>query len=364
MPSICLVIDSLGGGGAEGVCVNLANKLSTRGWAVTLVVLHLDNAVRKKDLFDEVQLVVLGKKHARTALFALSTFLKQNQPNRVLVFNHQLAVLLVLLRKVKAKKFKLIARNRNTLSQVRSQERSFWHKHIAYMLTKLLYKKVDYIIAQSHGMAVDLEEKYGITKELLIVIHNPLGQAFESRGVVESSASEISVEGDYLLCVGRLERQKSQHYAIKAFAKISDQFPNLRLKIVGEGSLKEQLKSLSHELNIHNKVDFVDYEANIIPFYAGAKATLLTSLYEGFPNVLVESISLGVPVVAFDCPSGPSEIVQDGINGFLVNYCDENHLVQSLRKALTRSWDVADIAATANLYRMDTIIAKYEKVLR
>ena len=355
---VFFLINSLGGGGAEGVCVNLANSLCDRGWRVTLVVLHLNNAVRQKDLKEGVYLVVLGKNHARTALIALANFLRHHKPKKILVFNHQLAVLLVLLRVVLLFDFKIIARNINTLSQKKAGETSFWHKHIVQGLTKLFYGKVDRVIAQSQGMAEDLVCFYGVTESKIKVIYNPVANAIKNYHPTLQPEKK-----DYLLCVGRLEEQKSFHYAISAFAAIAPYYPNLRLKIVGKGSLESKLKEQAHTLGVADRVDFEGYQTDMIPYYLNAKATLLTSLYEGFPNVLVESIALGTPLVAFDCQSGPSEIVVVGVNGYLVKNKNIEHLKECMKTTLSHVWNVDSIVETSKRFSRVEILDKYEKVL-
>ena len=123
-----------------------------------------------------------------------------------------------------------------------------------------------------------------------------------------------------------MEKEKAFHHAIKAFAKLSNEFPKLRLKIVGKGSLEKKLKQIAKDYKVDDRVDFEGFQKNLIPYYIHAKATVLTSLFEGFPNVLIESIFLNTPVVAFDCNSGPGEIIKDGINGYLVKYQDVDEL--------------------------------------
>ncbi|TGG96054.1 glycosyltransferase [Natronospirillum operosum] len=353
-----LVISSLGGGGAEGVCVNLANRLMERGWQVTLVVLHLNNAVRQKDLSPDVRLVVLGRNHARTAIVALWRLLRQYKSDRILVFNHQIAVLLVLLRALGGFDFKIVARNISTLSQKKALETSFWHKYVVQALTKIFYGKVDHVIAQSKGMADDLVAFYGVQKEKIVTVHNPVDSSIEDYS--ESNQKNMK---DYLLCAGRLESVKAFHYAINAFAAVAPCYPSLRLKIVGKGRLEGELKMQAEALGVGDRVDLEGYQTRMIPYYLGAKATLLTSLYEGFPNVLVESIALGTPVVSFDCPSGPSEIVVDGVNGFLVAHKDENQLADAIRKAMEADWNRDLVRVTAEQFSSDIILKQYEKVL-
>jgi glycosyltransferase involved in cell wall biosynthesis len=358
---VVFLINSLGGGGAEGVCINLANNLVHNGWFVTLVVLHLHNAVRRDELHSAVELVILGKNHARSAFGPMWHFLSTRKPQKILVFNHQFAVLLVFLRFFAKRKFHIIARNINTLSEKRQNEDSFWHKYIVNILTIVFYRKVDRIIAQSDGMKKDLIKHYGFADSDIIKINNPLNQKIEE--FLYKNGCLDYLKDNYLLYIGKLEKQKAFHYAIEAFAGIAGNYPGLHLKIVGKGSQEAELKQLVYSLGLSDFIDFEGYQQDIIHYYTKACATILTSLYEGFPNVLVESIALGTPVVAFDCPSGPGEIIQNGINGYLVRYQDIGHLVECLRMALDRQWDAKIVSSTAGKYSIANVLDQYQKVL-
>ncbi|MCH8549180.1 MAG: glycosyltransferase [Balneolaceae bacterium] len=358
MKKVTFLISSLGGGGAEGVCINLANGLTRRGWQVTVVVLHLNNAVRREELDEAVKLVVLGRNHARSVAPALLGFLRRRRPERILVFNHQLAVLLVILRHLVPGDLRIIARNINTLSQKRAVEPSFWHRQVVQKLTRLFYGRVDRIVAQSEGMKSDLVASYGVSNEKVTTIHNPISAAFDGY-----SLQEPCERANYLLCVGRLEPQKAFHIAMGAFASLVGEYPDLRLKIVGRGSLEASLKRLSGELGVADKVDFEGYQEHITPYFLKAKLTLLTSLYEGFPNVLVESISLGTPIVAFDCKSGPSEIVVDGVNGFLVENTNTKDLIEKIKISISKQWDSQAIKNSSSKFERERIISHYEDVL-
>jgi len=152
----------------------------------------------------------------------------------------------------------------------------------------------------------------GVEENRIKVINNPINNKIE--GFVKCNEVIKSNSEKYILCVGRLEHQKAFDVAIRVFAEVVKFFPDITLKIVGEGSMHHQLLNYVESLDLCENVVFEGYQENMIPFYVDAEATLLTSIYEGFPNSLVESICLGTPVVSFDCPSGPGEIIIDGEN--------------------------------------------------
>lgn len=353
-------ISTLGGGGAEGVCVNMANGLAERGWDVTLLVLHLNNAAYLDRVSDRVNLHSLGIGHVRHAFFALRRYVKQNNVSRAVIFNYELAVMMVLVRAASFQPIKLIVRNINTLSEERGRAKGVWQRQIVSRLIDIFYCRADYIINQCWGMQEDLINLYKVIPERAPVIYNAVNQRIEQyAATLDWSAID---KQDFFLCVGRLDEQKAFHYAIEAFAKVADEFPGLRLKIVGQGRLEGQLRDVANVHGVSNRVDFELFQQDIIPYYLGAKATLLTSLYEGFPNVLIESITLGTPVIAFDCKSGPSEIVNEH-NGILVEYLSLDGLVTAIREVDGR-FAPAEVHQTASRYATRHALDSYEKLLK
>lgn len=362
MKRITLLINSLAGGGAEGVCINVANNLAKRGWEVDLLVLNLKDTAYLDRVAEQVKLVNLKSANARYAFLPLKRYIKQNEPNKILVFNYELAVILVLIRKIYPLRFKIIARNINTLSRNIQSSSTFWRTHIVKPFINRFYCDVDHVINQCQAMENDLLETFPQLKNKTSVIFNPVNSA------IENQATKVNIEKaekqDYFLCIGRLEEQKAFHYAMEAFSKIAENFPTLRLKIVGQGSLEATLKAEAEKLGIANKVDFEGFQKNISAYYLHADATLLTSLYEGFPNVLIESITLGTPVVAFDCPSGPSEIIKNGINGYLIEDKNINLFAVALKKLKDYPLSSESVISTSTPYRTNEVIKHYERIIR
>jgi glycosyltransferase involved in cell wall biosynthesis len=362
-PEVTLLIASLRGGGSERVCVTLANALVAQGWKVKLAALTLQGAVYAGDLDPAVSVQSLGCVHARSAAVALWRYVRAEQPARILVFNHQLAVILIAIRKLGRGNFSIVSRSINTLSEARWRQTSVWHRYFVHWLVRSIYPYVDRVVAQSEGMRDDLLKNYGLGADQVVTIRNPITAsiAHASAGV----PADVDGSGEkYVLCVGRLEPQKGLHFALQAFANVHEEFPGLRLKIVGSGALEAPLRALCGELKIAHLVDFEGFQRDIGGFYKNASVTVLSSLYEGFPNVLVESISVGTPVVAFACPHGPDEIIVEGVNGHLVAPGDIAALQQGIKRALTSAWHRATIARTAVPFSVARVAQQYAALLQ
>lgn len=358
LKKITFFISSLNGGGAEGVCINLANALSKRGWSITIVILNLTNAEYKNRIEDSVELISLNVSNSRYAFFKMRKLLLNNNIQKVVAFDYIMTILLVLIRVTLKSKFYIIMRNINTLSQKKNMKKTFKQKIVYSLLNKIFYK-VDHIVNQCNAMKDDLLSLHSLNPKNISVIYNPVNKRIEDTSI---NSSDIKKE-DFFLCVGRLEKQKSFEYAIKAFANISKLHPNFRLKIVGKGSLETYLRKITIECGIENKIDFEGFQQDIIPYYQKATATVLTSMYEGFPNVLIESITLGTPVISFNCPSGPKEIIEDGVNGYLVEYQDIDDLSLKMLKVIENKLDSKIIVSTSKKYSVENTITKWENLL-
>jgi len=362
MDVITILIGSLGGGGAERICVTLANGFCQRDIKVDLLVLQLDDEVYMDNLAPEINLLNLDVGHARRSMHAIASYCLKHRPNSILVFNHQLAIILILLRMFTSLRFRIIARTINTLSVQSLNQRSLWHGRIVNGLTRIFYRKADIVIAQSEGMANDMRDSYRIKTERLKVIPNPLNPDIESHVGLETGRRRI-LDYQYILCVGRLEKQKAFQVAIRAFHQVQIRHPDIKLVIIGEGSMRDDLDMLIEDLGLTGNISLLGYKQDTTNYYQDAALTLLTSLYEGFPNVLVESMALGTPVVANDCKSGPGEIIEDGVNGYLAGYQDTDDLALKINLALDKEWDCSVISGTVRKFNADEVTEQYTRYI-
>ena len=194
-------------------------------------------------------------------------------------------------------------------------------------LLKTIYKlpNVKKIITCSSEIENKLNNNYRLKNTK--TIYNPLNLDYITKELLAPKPFEF----DYILAIGRLNRQKGFDILIKAFAK-SDLKNMIKLVILGEGKERKNLEELIAELNLKNQVLLFGKVDNPFIYMKYAKFFILSSRYEGFGNVLLEALACRTPVIATNCETGSSEIIENGKNGLLVPVEDENALKLAMEK--------------------------------
>ena len=367
---IHIFIARMGVGGAERVCVNLANEFVQKGHEVHIVVLNLENDVNTHLLDKKVQVHSLGVSRLRYSFVAMLKYVKTYRPPFLFVFGNEMAVILNKLRKVHLIDTPLIVRVLNNVNISLSKE-----DNVSPIVENYLQKAqkqladMEHVIAQCDAMKEQLLEKKLIREEQVSRIYNPV-----SRDLIHKSL-EIKIpfakrdlcRTRQIIFIGRLDPQKNLPHLIEAFSKVNRKMPNTCLSLIGSGNLTEKIKELVERKNLSNCVSFEGVCKNMENIYARADMVVLSSEYEGMPNCLIEAIGCGVPIVSYDCPIGPREIVVDDVNGYLVEYNNINQLAEKMMKCLSCAWNEEDIQRTAEKFDVSYIANEYldlfEKVI-
>lgn len=198
------------------------------------------------------------------------------------------------------------------------QSRELLSPHIPFLVRQAgkmkirrLYSQAEKIVALSKGVGWDLANNYSVKEKKITVIYNPCDvDKIEclSRKDVETPYSEI-FQSPTVITAGRLTFQKGQWHLMRAFRSVIDQVPDARLIILGRGELEGYLRELASGLRIDGNTHFLGFQNNPFKFFARAEIFVLTSLYEGFGNVITEAMACGTPVISSDCAAGPREIL-------------------------------------------------------
>jgi len=361
---IVFVISWLGGGGAERVLVDLLSALNPARYEISLVVFQRIG-VYAQAVPGHVALYDLKKK-TRWDFFRivieLACLLKRLGPDTVVSFLSYTSLAVVPARFFSFRKMKVILTEHGHLSSQLSHERWKW---LRWFLYRTCYDLADLCVAPSAGVAEDLVRSFGARKEKVKVIHNPVDLAKVERLKEEPLRCEGLAPGAYLVAVGRLTPDKGYVYLLKAYALLAPHIQET-LVILGEGEERKDLEDLARNLGIADRVFFCGFRGNPYVFMRHSALLVLSSLTESFALVIVEAMASGTAVIATDCPSGPREIVTDGINGVLVPPADEKKLADAvfslLRDPARRGFLIENGRKRAGDFDLRNILLRYESV--
>ena len=369
--TIHIFIAHMGIGGAERVCVNLANEFADMGNEVHIVVLNLENDVNTHLLDSRVQVHALGVSRLRYSALAMLRYIRKYRPSFLFVFGNEMAVILNKMRKLHLLDTPLIVRVLNNVNISLSKE-----DNVSPIVENYLQKAqkqladMEHVIAQCDAMRDQLLKKKLVREEQISRVYNPVSRDLISKTMeikVPFAKRDVNRIRE-IIFIGRLDPQKNLQHLIESFALVNKEMPNTRLRLIGNGNLTETIKELVESKGLSECVCFDGICRNMEAIYAKADMIVLSSEYEGMPNCLIEAIGCGIPIVSYDCPIGPREIVVDDINGYLVKYNDIAQLAEKMRECLRRDWNEEEIRKTAEKFDVSYIAKEYvglfEKVAR
>lgn len=347
---IDFIINSLGRGGAERVCITLANEMERKGYNIRIITLRSVINNYNEDVSKNVCVKCLYGKKDIFGLFKLMNFLKNNKVKKIIAFDERIASVCNYVKIKNKKSYKVISRVINNIDFQEKNNKKLIYKLI-FKFSKKYFKYCDKYIFQCNEMKNRMVKYFNLNlnDSKMISIYNPLANDFYNIPINLNKSN-------YFLMVGRLDKQKGYEYLINTLRICKKMGKNINVKILGDGRLKKKIEKLSRKYDLN--IQLLGNIRNPKDYYRNAKALILTSIYEGFPNVVLEANACGCPAISFDCPTGPSEII-NADNGILVKYLDINEFSKILINFDNLIWDYEKIAKTTNKYQKEIIINKY-----
>jgi glycosyltransferase involved in cell wall biosynthesis len=205
---------------------------------------------------------------------------------------------------------------------------------IERLLLWYLLRRPSVIVVPSKGVKDDLEKNFGTDGRKIEVIYNAVEINHVRKLAEEKLDDGAAYRGKTIVTACRLNAQKDFSTLLRAFKEVRDKM-EARLIIVGDGELRDEIIRNARDLGIENNVIITGFQKNPFPFFKRGDVFVLSSFFEGLPTVVVEALALGVPVVSSDCQSGPGEIIQNGVNGFLVPVQDYHGMADAIIRILT-----------------------------
>lgn len=322
-------IHHLSGGGAERVVVRLVRALDRGRFRPSLVLFerrgeYLGAVPEDVPILDCARYGAGGRWRW---FFTFVGFLRHRRPDVVVSFLWFPSALAVIGRFFAGTRCGLIVSERLT---VEGSQEGLLTEWLRRLVIRVLYPWADRVVPNSEATAVQLCRRFSLPREKVIPLANPFDLE-EIRGQAQGGKPSASDAAPAVVAMGRLTRQKGFDLLLRALPRAQRPF---QLCLLGQGPEEASLRALGGALGCADRVEFAGFLENPYPRLLRASVFVLSSRYEGFPNALVEAMALGLPCVATRCPTGPEEIITDGVDGLLVPVEDPDALAAAIDRLL------------------------------
>ncbi|MEH1970545.1 glycosyltransferase family 4 protein [Nostoc sp.] len=357
---ITLVIHSLTYGGAERVMSIMANYWAAKGWQITILTFD-ENKIPQFDLDSRVVYtplgiaskspnVVIGIWNNLKRIGILRNAIINNNPDAVISFTSKINAIALLA--TRWLNIPVVVSERS--NPVKSSLGGNWKQ-----LRQQTYPFADRIVFQTKRARDYFPSKLHTNSCIIpnMVVLPPIEKQLSDKVLRERS----------LIAMGRFVPEKGFDLLLQAFAQLKDRYPEWTLTILGDGTLRPELEALGNQLGLSDRVHFPGMVKNNYDFLQQAEIFIMSSRFEGFPNALCEAMACGLPVISTDCPSGPREIIRDGIDGILVPNEDVSALAAAMERLMSDEKERKSLAVRApeiiERFSVEKIMSIWEKLL-
>ena len=298
------------------------------------------------------------------ALPALKYYMRKEKPDVLLAAIEDAGIVTLWARWLTGVNTRVVVQNVATFSKQIIKNATKLFECLLPLLIQHWYPRADSITTVSNGAADDLAYTAGIPRERITTIYNPvdLNHIVKLAALMPDDPWLLPNQPPVLLAVGRLDVEKDFPTLLRAFAQLRKE-RELRLIILGEGKQRVMLETLCNNLEIAKDVRMPGFVSNPYAYMARAAVLVLSSAWEGFPNVLLEAMACGCPVVSTNCPGGVYELLAGGIYGQLVPVGNFSTLAQAILETLDTPCDSEKLRQRARMFSLDTIVDQYLQIL-
>ena len=362
MKKILFIINDLGGGGAERVFANIANGFHENNISVAFLL------GRKTGLYLNLLHPAIPVEEIRSTSFykyltALPAIFKANQYSHIFTATDYTSAAAIIAKKITGVGSKIYVTHHYNLPQNR-QLKHWKGDQVMKLIHRFIIPRADKIIAVSNGSLAWLRKSSNHRLSQGITIYNPVfDDSIYTLAKIPVSYPVSILDKIILVNVGRLEEQKDQLTLLKAFSILHQQNSKFVLFILGEGPLKQSLQSFIDTNNLQQAVYLIGFDANPFKWMYNCHVFVSSSISEGFGNVLAEAMALGKTIVSTDCPSGPGEILQHGLLGYLCTVSNSTALASTVTLAINNPLDKNLLINSSRQYTIHAIVKKYLDIL-
>lgn len=362
---LIICIPSLRLGGAAKVALNLTEYFRGQGTAVSLILTDsADKELEFGDVPAGTSVITLKRSAAHRyikpfiKMLELYRLFKKIQPDAILAVRHDATAISSLAWKMAGKPGAFFIREINPITKTLDRNA------IMIKLVRAAYQSADGVIANSKDVLEALRSKNWMAPAKIHAVDNPvISKTFFDKAAVRINDQWLNASANPLfITIGRLDVMKDHATMIRAFAKVKAKRES-RLLIIGEGKERSNLEALIASLNLNGTVKLAGAIENPYPYLKHADVFVLSSVFEGFGNVLVEALSLGKKVVSTNCIGGPAHILDHGTYGKLVPVGDVDELANAMFDALEQNVPTEPLIERSKDFFATVIGEKYSKIM-
>jgi glycosyltransferase involved in cell wall biosynthesis len=360
---VAFFIPSLGGGGAERMFARMATYFASLGHAVDMVLMNAAKVEYRDELSDAVRIVDLKMPRLWTSLLAFRHYLKHEKPDVVISAMPLANGIAAWARRLTRYAPPVVLTEHNAVSLAFGDLDVPRYRPLMWVI-RPSYRFADAIVAVAGGVAKRLRTVPGVKNDRIHVIYNPAWCPEMEVQAREQISHPWLLQKDVpvVVAIGRLEAQKDFATLLNAFAKIRKK-RQVRLVLLGEGSLRASLERLAQELGVSDDLSMPCFVENPVAYLSRAIVFVLSSLHEGLPTVLIEAMTCATPVVCTDCPSGPAEILEGGRYGPQVPVGDAYALAAAIERQLAKPTPPDLLRARAREFSVEVSAGAYLKLI-
>jgi glycosyltransferase involved in cell wall biosynthesis len=331
---ISIYTPDLSTGGVGKMRLHLIREMIDRGLRVDLLLADTRSPLFRR-VPEPAQIFTLPSTHSVASLFALYRYLRNEQPDVLITDRLRLNIACQRARRLAGVRTKLFLSIHNPISVKLEGMRYHERRRLLKKIRRWMPNN-EKIIAVSHGVAADVTACVGLPADRIATVYNPVITP-ELTAMAKEPVDHAYFQpnqGRVVLCAGRMTEQKDFATLLQAFATVRRQTACKLILLGNHGRYYADLQSQIDELGLSDDVDMPGFDSNPYRYMSRSDVYVLSSRWEGFGNVLVEALALGLPVVSTDCPVGPREILQNGRLGALVPVGDPDAMARAILETL------------------------------
>ena len=352
--AVAFVLPSFAAGGAQKVLLTFASQLDRAAFAPVMIVLEAVGPWLSL-VPPDMRVISLDRPRLRQAIPALIQILRAERPAIVVSTIGYMNLGILLVKPFLRNNPHVVVREANT---PRRHARNALGQFFYWLSYRLLYRRADRIVCPAGYIGGELTKEYGVSAKQIVVLPNPIDE-----NALRASALAVRRapgQGRRFVSVGRLTEQKGYDRLLEDFAKLS---PDSQLTIFGEGELQAALETQIGRLNLKGRVALAGFEPMPAPWLAGADALLLPSRWEGLPNVALESLACGTPVIAAPEAGGIDEIAALAPRGAVTLAPSGAQFVAAMLAVTPRTEKILHTSLLPDTYRLQRACAEFAAML-